>query len=129
MSGGSWKIKLKTESGRAKLMLLRYGESGSIKLVGVAEMSWSEYHELIREIAGVAVGGLREVISRALGERLWRDALRTALDRAGISDQPAELAKARLIEFGWDQSTIFAYADEIAVSAAQGVIDKLPKGE
>lgn len=96
-----WRLTLHDDGGRAKLTLLD-GESP----LGVLSLPWLSYRRLVVSILETITRETRSALAKSLGEKLWIDAQR-------IWHDSPELAMQKLTEFGWTQSKVDEYADEL----------------
>ena len=114
-----WKIKLQNKDGRARVALINR-QSGVV--AGVIDVSWIEYQEICRDLAGAALVAIRESVKVTLLTRLWQDAQR-------LAEGSVELATQKLLGMGFNQETIDSYADELSNSSTQKLIDLMPRYE
>lgn len=112
----SFRIVVKEDRGAAKIQLLLGSE-----VVGIATMSWQSYLKtvtmLLKNVAKVA----QEDIAENLARILWRDA------QSMVEGASVELAKEKLIAFGWSNEKIQQYAVELSKSLAQKLANHMPE--
>lgn len=110
-----WRIDVRDDAGRAKILLLDGGNP-----VGMASVSWASYRQLISALVGMVTVDARAIVAKYLAERIWQDAQRA-------SDNSTELAMTRLAQLGWTQATVDAYADEITRQLLDQLLARLPE--
>lgn len=113
------RLIVKDDKGSARIQLL----NSSRDTIGLANMPWHEYEALVRSVSRILLETSREAIKVALGKRLWEDAQRLV----PLGENSAELAQARLLEFGWTAEMIESYADELAKKVVNEMVGKLPE--
>lgn len=96
-----WRLTTHDDAGRAKLLLSEEG-----KPLGFASLSWTSYRQLMSALLGRVTKEIRVAVEQYLHEKIWLDAER----HFGNS----EVAKAKLLEFGWSEAKIREYASEIS---------------
>jgi hypothetical protein len=106
---------VRDDQGRASIVLNYDGRA-----VGIVSMSWLAYEALCREIMTNVVKIARNSMTENLGTLLWQDAQRS-------SQEDPDLAKRRLLEFGWSQEQIERYADVLAKNLATILVNVLPE--
>lgn len=109
-----WKMKTESDFGRVRVTLLQDGA-----VVAVISIPQNDYREIARKLFAAVIVSGRESIAPVLGERLWQDA-------QSIFGLSPDLAKQKLLEFGWSQQKIDAYADELARAVARHLAELLP---
>jgi hypothetical protein len=112
----SLRIVVKDDRGAAKIQLLVGNE-----VVGIAHMSWTSYFGTVRSLLLNVAKVAQEDIAKNLAETLWRDA------QSMVVGADTELAKEKLLDFGWSQEKIEQYATELAKSLAQKLASHLPE--
>lgn len=98
-----------------QLMLLR-----SNQIFGTANVTKDEYRDAVKALFLRVQDVVKSAISEKLGEALWRDAVSMA------PGGEAELAKDKLLEFGWNQQKIENYAHILTEHLVHQLLKLLP---
>lgn len=110
-----WRIKVQDDLGRARVVL-----TDGQNVIGVVTMTWTDYMMLCRSLIHFVIATSKQSIEKTLGDRIWADAQR-------IFDNSPELAKAKLIEFGWNADMVTSYADQMSKQLADMLVGFLPE--
>jgi hypothetical protein len=110
-----FKLTVKDVDGNARILL-----SDGTTIIGIANLSWNAYSQLLKVGIQLLLGVARTSLSKTLATRLWRDAQR-------LSEDSVELAKQKLATMGWTQEQIESYGDEQARAMMQDVVEMMPE--
>lgn len=110
------KLYVRDDKGRAQLMLV-HGQN----VLGMAHLTWAQYEHTLRQMLHAFDVLAKETLAKKLAEHLWRDA-QTLVEGAS-----AELAKEKLLAFGWSQEKIDAYALELTRALKSELTKLLPE--
>ncbi len=113
------RLTVKDDRGNARLQLV----SPAREIIGIANMPWHEYEQLVRTVSRALLDTARESIAQVLAKRLWEDAQRLV----PLGEDSADAAQKKLLEFGWTQEIIDSYADELAKHVTKTMVSKLPE--
>ena len=103
--------------GRGFFQLLLFRGS---QVFGTANMSKDDYRDGVKELFLRVQKVVKDTIAEKLGEALWRDAVSMA------PGGEAELAKDKLLEFGWNQQKIENYAHILTEHLVHQLLKLLP---
>ena len=109
-----WKIHAESDHGRAKIVLSADGQAA-----GIITIPMHEYVAIWRDLMTHVIKTSTSAIAEKLQERLWQDA-------QSMFGLDPEQAKEKLLQFGWNQQKIEAYADELAREVAKKLADSVP---
>jgi hypothetical protein len=113
---GQWRLTTR-EDGPARVMLmLAYGS----RTLGVVNMSRGEYDSLCRFVMSNFVAMVGQELFDKVQQKLWQDAQRACRE-------DAELAKQRLIDFGWSFDGIKSFAHQMTLHLAERLLGELPE--
>lgn len=110
------RLVVKDDRGAAKIQLLLGSD-----VIGIAHMSWQSYLGMVKSLLMNVAKVAQEDIAEKLAAILWRDA------QATVEGASAELAKEKLLAFGWNNDKIQLFATELAKSLAQKLAQNLPE--
>lgn len=110
----NWKVKVEEDFGRSRLIL-----TGNSKPIGVITIPTGEFIGIWRKLMSSIVVIAKDSIKETLTNRLWHDAQL-------LFDNSPELAKQKLIEFGWSNEKIEQYSDELARELTKKLAEHLP---
>lgn len=110
-----WKVRVESELSRAKIIL-----SDGDRVAGVVTVAWNDYVTMIHGLMGLVLETSKDALKESLMKKLWADAQL-------MFDMSPELAKAKLLEFGWSEQKIEQYADELSIAIAQKLTDFIPE--
>lgn len=91
------------------------------QVLGTATVTWDDYKSALKGIFMSVEEAARECISKTLAQHLWQDA------QAMVAGSDAELAKEKLLEFGWNQQKIDTYAGLLTRALVQELTKYLPE--
>ena len=111
-----WKLKVENDFGQARLTVTADG-----KPAGLMKMPMGDFIAIWRDV----VIKIREEAQKTIAETLTR---RLYIDALALFDDSPELAKQKLLEFGWSIAKIDQYAKELAIEVAKSIADKMPGG-
>lgn len=110
------RLEVRDDSGRAQLVLLNGRD-----VMGVAHMKWEVYHGIVRSVLSGLIKTMTPCISSSLAEHLWREA------QTNAPGADAEIAKQKLLDFGWNQESINQFSQALARTLAAEFTKFLPE--
>ena len=118
-----FRLSVDDSQGRARITLI---DNRTNETVGVANISWPDYKDLLRDATHAVLRTIRASLKTALGTRIWQDA-NTIAAQEGTGDPEGEKAKRLLEDFGWNMKKIDTYADELARVTTQSLTNFVPE--
>lgn len=112
-----WKLSVRDNLGHAIITL-----HDMKKPLGMATMPWYDYQQMWKEIAGRAQQICLTTIETKFGELLWQDTVSRC-------NNDTEMAKTKLLDFGWSNDKIKAYAAALTRDLIQSLLEHLPEHE
>lgn len=112
----SLRLLVKDDRGAAKIQLLLGSD-----VIGIAHMSWASYLGMVKSLLMNVAKVAQDDIAENLSKILWRDA------QSMVEGASVELAKEKLLAFGWSNEKIQQYATELAKSLAQKLANNIPE--
>lgn len=110
-----WKVRVESDAGKVRLVL---SDRGAV--ISVTHVTSHDYVEMCRAIASYVLETTEKVVLERMMARLWHDAQLKW-------DLSPELAKEKLLEFGWSKEVIQSYADDISMEIAKRFVEDLPE--
>jgi hypothetical protein len=112
-----WKLSVRDNLGHAIITL-----HDMKKPLGMATMPWYDYSRMWKEITALAYLSCVTTIESTFGDLLWQDTVSRC-------NSDSELAKSKLLEFGWNSEKIKAYAEALGRAIVQKLVEHLPEHE